>query len=633
MENSARLALICQVVQIIFLLTLMMGSAHCNAQGRPNITDLDCFNDYLTEMFCSWRVLDPSISCSHNFHLEYRKRHFSVPSHCVPENIAVADTMLYTGCICYIKADFFVASDEYNIQIRSHGISIANTTFLAALKVKPRAPVNVTIEHNGETAKVHWDSGYTKEDYLFQKLNYDVQITSKQDPTKVKRNTLSYLESQYIIRKRLFRKGHDFLLKIRSMPSINSLYAGIWSEWSPEIQWHNDYDLSAYDIIEYAMPVIGPAIVICILLCFVCGLICKRKWWNNIPDPSNSHLAMTMLHTTQVPGSKSDVNCSILPLGNNKKNKKNICKWLKKLISQNQDNTDKQPETHKSTPCYNCIDQAAVKNVFIPELIAVERTLSLTSLVADTDLENEPQISKENNEEVQPLECDFINRMFFEILNTDSKQVKDLSDNLGTENMNGSLLLEDIFYEDGKHKSLLSNYTRVNSPPETQSEDLNNGQEFCFLKDSSPFVLTPNSNGSCSENDCKSSAVWQYKTGFDDSYKPMVSDLPQSHCVKTVNCTNHNVMQKSEAHMPIPDTLCNKLQIILEPNSDCLVPVNLNEAMASSLEVCHADMYMECEYRQFDEVVHQDKNLGSNNLRLAQYPVLETGYKPFKCFV
>ncbi|XP_077305237.1 interleukin-4 receptor subunit alpha isoform X2 [Lithobates pipiens] len=541
--------------------------------------------------------------------------------------------MLYTGCICYIKAEFFVASDSYYIQIRSHGISIANTTFLAAQKVKPRAPVNVTIEHNGETAKVHWESGYTMEAYLFQKLNYEVQITSKQDPTEVKRNTLSYLESQYIIRKRLFRKGHDFLMKIRSMPNINSLYAGIWSEWSPEIQWHNDYELSAYDIIGNTMPVIGPAIAICILLCFVCGLICKRKWWNKIPDPSNSHLAMTILHTTQVPESKSDANCSILPLGNNKK-KKNICsKRLKKLISQNQDNTDKQPETHKSTPYYNCIDRGAVKNVFIPEIIAVERTLSLTSLVVDINLENEPKISKENDEEVQPLECDFINRMFFEILNTDSKQdkVMDLSDNLGNENMNGSLLLEDICYEDGKHIGLLYNYTRVNSQPETQSKDFNNGQEFRFWKDSPPYVLTLNSNGSCSENDCISSAVWQYKTGFDDDYKPMVSDSPQSHCLKTVNCTNHNLMQKSEACMTISDTLCNKLQIILEPNSDCLVP-NLNEAMASSLEVCRADMYMECEYKQFDEVVHQDKNLGSNNLRLAQCPVLETGYKPFKSF-
>lgn len=51
--------------------------------------------------------------------------------------------------------------------------------------VKPRAPVNVTIEHNGEIAKVHWDSGYTWENYLFQKLKYDVQITSKQHPTEV----------------------------------------------------------------------------------------------------------------------------------------------------------------------------------------------------------------------------------------------------------------------------------------------------------------------------------------------------------------------------------------------------------------------------------------------------------------
>lgn len=195
-------------------------------------------------------------------------------------------------------------------------------------------------------------------------------------------------------------------------------------------------------------------------------------------------------------------------------------KWLKKLISRNQDNTDKQPKTYKSTPYYNCIDRAAVKNVFIPEMIAVERTLSLTSLVVDTNLENEPQISKENHEEVQPLECDFINRMFLEILNTDSKQdkVMDLSDNVGTKNMNGSLLLEDIRYEDGKHIGLLSNYTRVNSPAETQSEDFNQGQ---------------------------------YKTVFDDFYKPMLSYSPQSHCLKTVDGTNHNLMQKSEACVTI----------------------------------------------------------------------------------
>ncbi|XP_072273843.1 uncharacterized protein [Pyxicephalus adspersus] len=394
------------------------------------------------------------------------------------------------------------------------------------------------------------------------------------------------MDFRYKIKKRLFSRGHDYTIKIRSKPE-NEGYKGIWSEWSPAVEWHNDYSLSAYEIIKNTMIATVPVLIIFIILGFVCVSLWKKKWRNNIQDPSRSHLAMTMVHRSQVTGLRSDVECNISWF--ERKYKKTICgKWLKKWFSRNQDITHRNPETPKTTGYVNCIDPNKVNNVLVPEVTAVERFINLSPLVVNMDLEN-MENSFEENSEVQLLECDLINRMLFEILKADDQQeeLMELPGIKETENTNDSLSFGDeqetsIGYEEDQFINPPSILTKRYLPPDSQSEDfIDQKSIFCVETPASMLVL----DSSCLENDC-----------ID------------------------NFQQKAETCMLPSDTMCNKLQKVLKPNSDCLESTNLNKPTKSSSEICHADLSMSYGYRPFDDVVHQEKNL-----------VMEEGYKPFEC--
>ncbi|KAG8557938.1 hypothetical protein GDO81_016786 [Engystomops pustulosus] len=387
----------------VFLATI------CTALENLHISNLDCYNDYLTEMFCTWEVPEATTNCSEDYLLEYN--HFPHrASSCAPENKPRSDSRSPNECICYIQAEYFVAADIYDIQLMSRGGHFHDLTIVPANKVKPKTPKNVSMEQGDEEVViVRWDSGYTAEDYLFQQLVFEVQTSTIQEPKEV--TTLQEVESCYIMKKRLFRRRQDYTVKVRSKPNGVD-YNGVWSEWSPAAVWHNDYDLQFHDIMVITIPSSAAAIFICLFLCWAASYLCKKRWLSKIPDPGRSQLLFTLMNEPQVSGIKSDTDCNIVPFKGNMMQDKIIC------------------PRHILTRDHNLMDRRDVhKIILIPEETFIEKPLDISPLHEDLNSAEESAEDEADDTDCLTLECDVINKMFLELLEGDTEEDKVMEHN------------------------------------------------------------------------------------------------------------------------------------------------------------------------------------------------------------
>ncbi|XP_063790651.1 interleukin-4 receptor subunit alpha [Pseudophryne corroboree] len=620
-----------QMLNISLLWLLLLLGTQCNAQSELHIQNLDCFNDYITEMFCSWKVPYSHINCSNDFLLEYNKRKEPL-SYCIPENMQLADSRSPNECICYIKAEFFVASDEYNIQVQLHGTPIQNLTVLPPKKVKPKTPVNVTIEHSaGETVIVRWDSSYTKEDYLFQKLIFGVQMSSKQDPEEVKTNTLDQVESYSVIKKRLLRRGHDYAIQVKSKPNSN-YYDGIWSDWSSEAEWHNDYSILPRDIMAILVPVSAPVLFICIVLCSACVSFYKKRWWNNIPDPGKSHLVFTLLHTSQVPLLKSDTNCNILPI-ENKSTKTIYTNCHKKLLYRNQGEAEWNDQNYDATGYHNPCEHAGLKSiVFIPELPIVEKPVEICPLEDDTRSINEPRECDEDhdNAEDHHLECDFISKMFCDILEGNREPIAMMDNNYDPlENQHSFSFLKEVCHSYGKYTPHHPTYTNGSSPVEAQRGNFLTDENHGTQKDSMAYKLSITPDNRCCHDNCKTSTFLDYSSFADAVLKSEAdyyrSPTALSRCLRRISSTNNISYHNLKPYLPLMSdfNFCHVTKV------DQVLPASLQYMVRHFSDDYCASLYNASEYHSFDKAIEQEKK----QLRTTNYPILESGYKALESLI
>uniref|UniRef100_A0A8C5QZC9 Interleukin-4 receptor alpha N-terminal domain-containing protein n=1 Tax=Leptobrachium leishanense TaxID=445787 RepID=A0A8C5QZC9_9ANUR len=285
------------MAMICLLSLLLLWHACCQ---EFQVTNLDCFNDYETEMYCLWEVNDEKSNCSRDFLLKYivEPPDPSDELQCIPKNLPSDGSTLSTKCICYINVPVFVASLLYTVHVESKGKSLQNITFEPSLKVKPRAPVNVKVDlSESDSMMIQWETGYSNESYLYNMLYFNIDIISMKDSKEVRNIILQQMEPYYRMNKNQLTRGYNYTLKLRSKP--NKLYEGVWSDWSPAVEWHHDYSLSLH--IKETLLAVGPSVVIflTILLSYLCVSKIKTQWWDKIPDPKKSQLGINILSTAQ----------------------------------------------------------------------------------------------------------------------------------------------------------------------------------------------------------------------------------------------------------------------------------------------------------------------------------------------
>lgn len=246
-----------------------------------HIEEFACFTDYDKELVCHWKV--PAQTNCKEFLLSYSKEMFSVPNTCVPENEKKS-----LRCTCTIYPDYFVSSLTYILALQFNGTDIWNYNVTPALVVKPRAPKNLAIEkaENGNF-NLSWEESYSSTSLLFkQPVIYELKYWRKQHPTEVSVKAINYQAKSFEITASSLKRGHDYIASLRCNYTD---YPAYWSEWSEEVEFHCDYQVTAEDILQLAVPTSCTLIMAASVICYFCFTKVKKEWWDQIPDPAKSH--------------------------------------------------------------------------------------------------------------------------------------------------------------------------------------------------------------------------------------------------------------------------------------------------------------------------------------------------------
>ncbi|NXK91928.1 IL4RA protein, partial [Formicarius rufipectus] len=226
------------------------------------IQEFVCFTDYDKELVCHWKV-PAQINCSKEFLLCYSTE-TSVVNVCVPENRK--DSLM---CICTIYQDYFVAGLTYVLALQFNGTHMWNYNVTPALVVKPRAPKNLTIKktENGNF-NLSWEENYSHSSvFSRQPVIYELKYWRKQHPTEVSVKAINYRTKSFEITASSLKKGYDYVASLRCNYTD---YPAYWSEWSEEVEFHYDYQVTAEDILQMAVPVSCILIMAGSVICYFC---------------------------------------------------------------------------------------------------------------------------------------------------------------------------------------------------------------------------------------------------------------------------------------------------------------------------------------------------------------------------
>ncbi|XP_065501110.1 interleukin-4 receptor subunit alpha isoform X2 [Caloenas nicobarica] len=357
------------------------------AAGR--VQEFACFTDYDKELVCHWKV-PAQTNCSKEFLLYYRKNFFNLPNRvCIPEN--GKDNL---KCTCTIYPDYFVSGLTYILALQFNGTDMWNYTVIPALVVKPRAPKNLAIgkAENGNF-NLSWEESYSPSSMLSgQPVIYEVKYWRKQHPTEVSVKAINYQAKSFEITASSLRRGYDYVASVRCNYTD---YPAYWSEWSEVVEFHYNYQVTAEDILQMAVPVACILVMAVSVICYFCFTKVKKEWWDQIPNPAKSHLVVKNV--------KFSVLCYIdeikFPFHDAKQSHMEnqiSCKncVAPSLSSQSIKATDNVRNVEKPCSCHSKSGEWFPKGssaVLTPETILVEESIEICECLTDVEAESQEE--------------------------------------------------------------------------------------------------------------------------------------------------------------------------------------------------------------------------------------------------
>ncbi|XP_009708798.1 PREDICTED: interleukin-4 receptor subunit alpha [Cariama cristata] len=414
---------------------LFFSYATNEVMAAGHVQEFACFTDYDKELVCHWKV-PAQTNCSKEFLLYYGKEFCSPNDVCVPEN--GKDSL---RCTCTICPDYFVSGLTYNLALQFNGTDMWNYSVTPALVVKPRAPKNLAIEkvENGNF-NLSWEESYSPPSMLSgQPVIYEVKYWRKQHPTEVSVKAINYQAKSFEITASSLRRGYDYVASVRCNYTE---YPAYWSEWSEEVEFHYDYQVTTEDILQMAVPVSCILIMAVSVICYFCFTKVKKEWWDQIPNPAKSHLVVknvkfsVLYYIDEIKFPFHDLKQSHME---NQISCKNCL--AQSLSSENFKGKDNIRNVEKSCSCHSKSGEWFPKGssaVLTPETILVEESIEICECLTDSEAESQEETSDQITE-FEPFEScvsasrehtehnDALARMFIELL-ADENNMQDDKD-------------------------------------------------------------------------------------------------------------------------------------------------------------------------------------------------------------
>ncbi|XP_075035686.1 interleukin-4 receptor subunit alpha-like [Mixophyes fleayi] len=613
-----------------------------NSQHIPKITNLDCYNDFDKKMFCYWEVNSNS-NCSEDFQLKYTNFEKKT-SYCRDlDNEHDGGTRLLNKCICNLKMYMFIAAEDYKIEVKWRGTSVANTTIYINSKVKLKAPSNVRLDlSETENAVVYWDSNY-EDNFIRNQLSFQVQFICKQDNRTALEDTLPQLESRYRFSKRQLKRGYDYMVRVRTKPAEHVNFKGIWSEWSnPKAEWRNDYSLTLHDLLSTIIPVSCIVIIFLVISFYLCFSRYKNRWWNNIPDPGKSNLAQLIL----IPKKQ------FKPDGKSNAAKTYCGNFLSRTAKNDKSSKHVQLTQRQNIKDYSNINSDLKKLIFEPENENIESCVEIFPKIDNENIPSQEDVTEDNDED-HLLGIDFsISKMFCDILCDSSAQKMETLENHNTGNTFGNFgcpsfmghcnedeaRLSEFSPESGYHSydsdNCLGDFSTKLYEPNTTYSDKWSGNQKDFLPYAPPFSL----DESCSHG---STEVMFVNSGYNSFANALAEDKLDS--------SNDTAARDPVLNFCLD---CSSQSMSYKPNHNLLVKPNSiyyynthfgfvpfgNEAYPTKngqrkvhnhgVDAGPTSVSEVSGCQDFGQAVQQSTTSGN-----TMCPVFDSGYKPFESLV
>ncbi|KAM4024712.1 interleukin-4 receptor subunit alpha [Anomaloglossus baeobatrachus] len=407
------------------------------SQDLPRIKNLDCVNDFDSKMVCFWEVVNGGANCSSDFQLKCRDEIYNKIVCCqVLDNEYYENSRIPNKCICHIDG-LIIIGDVYDIEVESKGQIVGNASISTRTSVKPKTPSNLYVDlTKPENGVAQWKTNYDR-GIITNNLAFHIQIISKIDNKTELEHVFTQLEPRYTFSKRQLTRGAEYRARVRAKHAVEEQTKEIWSDWSPEIVFTNNYTLT---FLDYQWVIILLSCIVIVLItvsCYFAIIRTKKNWWNNIPDPAKSKLAK---------GNVMQQN-SLKPVG--KPSARKSCgNCLAQLVKAHTMSMQESfTKEHLVKDYQNLMGSSMKINIFEPEKVDIEYCLHLYPRELDNLYQGDSPEDKE--EDVPLMITDFsINNMFSDILCDSSMKVDNSFGSFG------SLDLRDGFQKTERHLQL-----------------------------------------------------------------------------------------------------------------------------------------------------------------------------------
>ncbi|KAL2299152.1 hypothetical protein Nmel_014770 [Mimus melanotis] len=353
-----------------------------------HVQEFGCFTDFVEELVCHWKV-PAQTNCSKEFLLHYSKETSSVSNICVPEN--EKDSL---RCTCSIYPDYFVSGLTYILALQFNGTDTWNYNVTPALVVKPRPPKNLAVEkaENGNFI-LSWEESHAHSSLLSgQPVIYEVKYWRKQHPAEVSEKAINYRAKSFEITASSLKRGYDYVASLR----CNYMdFPAHWSEWSEEVEFHNDYEVKAEDILQMAVPTSCILIMAGSVICYFCFTKVKKEWWDQIPNPAKSHLVLKNVKFS-VSCHFDEIKFPFHDLKQSHMEQQISCKncQSQSLSSQNFKGKDNIRNVEKSCSCHSKSGEwlpIGSSAVLTPDTIPVEECIEICVCLTDSETESQEE--------------------------------------------------------------------------------------------------------------------------------------------------------------------------------------------------------------------------------------------------
>ncbi|XP_056091622.1 uncharacterized protein LOC130071037 [Rhinichthys klamathensis goyatoka] len=255
--------LLCQIILTLICQTLCY---------EPTEKDLKCFNDYETEMKCSF-WFDGLISCS-GYKLNITHTVIDTLKTCIFERSHHS-----ANCECKIKVEGFVLTEIFSTTLLNGTNVLLNKTFVTMDFIKPKTPVlSVQKTKNGDF-NVTWDDKYGKT-YFAESLEIHLTYRSEGGDETMSRNEPNSRGFYEIVGRNL-QPNTNYILTARMSTSYNS--HEILSYQSAPVEFTSSS--SPNELLRTMVPPLCVVLIIIICTIFICVLRMKMNWWDKISKP------------------------------------------------------------------------------------------------------------------------------------------------------------------------------------------------------------------------------------------------------------------------------------------------------------------------------------------------------------